>query len=244
MTASLAADSPATDRDPFPISLRLLAAAAATFAALAIVERTLGQALIPLIRGWLSVIDPDFRTVDLSIVARDVGDLLRWTVTVNREFVVAGHIVSPDARGLAESSLRVDFVFEAVAIEFALIAAWPSASARAMARRLLWALPLACLVMLVDAPMALLAGVWGLVTSAFDPGGSYPLLMWADFLRVGGREFLGVAAGVGSIALAARAPRTKSSLAPDSAGSPKALSKEPVRAAPGRLRSDRRRSRA
>ena len=72
---------------------------------------------------------------------------------------------------------------------------------------------LLAVVALLDVPLVLLAGIWALVVNAFDPTGTYTLLLWSRFLQNGGRPLLGLLVGALSIWLGSmrRAPRSTAS---------------------------------
>jgi hypothetical protein len=61
--------------------------------------------------------------------------------------------------------------------------------------------PIAVIVF-VDTPLTLAAGMWNSIFMAFEPGRSSALVAWRTFLNGGGRLALGLVAGALAIALA------------------------------------------
>lgn len=172
----------------FLVAAMLLGALATAFQ-----ERLIGAAL-PLFRAWLQIVDPTYRTVDLSIVRFGAQEMLQRTVTPARTHAVGARIVFSDPRTRIESRAAAGVMLHAPVLTVALVLAWPWRSLPELALRLAAAVPLLLLVLLLDVPMILYGAAWQRELALADPGGFSPLVAWADIMNAGGRFVLAVVA--------------------------------------------------
>jgi hypothetical protein len=153
------------------------------------------QALLPLFKAELAVLDGTFR-VDRVYVDRDGADqVVRVNVGLARPLTINGYTFRPDPRGEATSSTLVGNVTLPCVLLAAVALAWPVRERRTLAIRVLLLIPALLLVCLLEAPFILWGALWGLVIQVAHPNGFCLPLIWSEFLVGGGGMALAIALG-------------------------------------------------
>lgn len=167
--------------------LRFLAAMLLLGSAAAYGQQALVEALVPVFRAWLVVVDNSLRTIELQVVQEGRDLVLR-----RRSEVVdwAGLGMKAPPIGVSaqlDSSVVVGNVLQAPLFGLALLLAWPWVRARELALRMTLAWPLLLLMLLLDTPLVLYGVAWNSVLASFAPGRQSLLVSWGDAMNVGGR---------------------------------------------------------
>jgi len=189
---------------PPELALRLLLATLLVLALAKGIGREAAQALLPLIGHTLAGLDDHYRTLALNLGSEGADSVVRLRVTLARPLVVGSHVVLPDARGWAEVTTPVGKLLQPLLILLGLLLAWPVRRWPEWPLRLLLATPIALVLVLLDTPFVLWAGLWDLHAHVYEPGRFSPLLTWARLLDGGGRLLLGMLGAVAIVILASR----------------------------------------
>lgn len=153
------------------------------------------QALLPLIKLEIQLLDGTFRIDRLKVDQEGRERVIRMEVGLEREIRMNGHIAVPDARGKAYSTIPAASVTLPALIMMVIGAAWPTVRLRTYVWRGMALIPALFILWTVDVPIALWSGVWGLIIEAFEPDRFSPLLIWEHFLHSGGEFALAAAFG-------------------------------------------------
>jgi hypothetical protein len=121
---------------------------------------------------------------------------------------VGTRVIVPDPRGCAEAVTPLAHALHGALLALIGAAAWPTASRYALICRGLIVLPLAALLVLVDAPFVLAASLQQLLVDSLAPGETSLLLGWSAFLRGGGRYALALALAATAVGICTRGPRS------------------------------------
>jgi hypothetical protein len=160
--------------------------------------------LLPLLRWALLQVEPAFAVQHLDIVQTPAGSRIRTQVMLAHSVVVGGRVVMPHPLGQAFAWVPAFSVWMLPLLAATTAAAWPvrhAAEWPLRAAALLLALPL---LMLLDTPFVVVAEFWRALMQAHDPRGWQAHVLWADFLRGGGRVCLAVLCAAAAVALARR----------------------------------------
>lgn len=187
---------------PLELALRLLLG---TLLALGLAQRfgqEAAQALLPLIGQSVAWLDDHYRILDLTLGTEGADTVIRLRVTLVRPLMVGDHLILPDARGWGKVTTPVGHLLQPLLILPAVLLAWPVRRWQEWPLRLLFAPPVALLLVLLDTPFALWGHLWDLHAHIYQPGRASPLLIWVRLLDGGGRLLLGMlgAVAVGTLA--------------------------------------------
>lgn len=149
------------------------------------------EALLPVARWLLTVVDDRFEIHSLALGHNWQDTVVRLRVNLVKPVVLGGHITFADPRGWLEVTTTTGAMLQPMVIATGLAAAWPGALTLRLARAASAAF-IALLFLMLDLPLTLHAYVWDMFRDAQDPQGSSPLLMWHEFLLAGGRLGMGV----------------------------------------------------
>ena len=170
-------------------------------------ERVLSAGM-PLLQRAFELAAPDFRVLEFGVAEVDAERRIAVVVTLARTTVVGTRVIVPDPRGRAEAVTPLAHALHGAVLALIAAAAWPTASRYALICRGLITLPLAGLLVLVDAPFVLAASVQQLLIDALAPGETSLLIGWSAFLRGGGRYALALAVAASAVGLCTRGSRT------------------------------------
>lgn len=159
------------------------------------IQSPLATALLPLFRAELSRLTGDFRIDRLELSREGPETVFRLELGLAHDIVMNGHVARPDPRGEARSTTMIDNVTMPSVLLIAF--AWPVKRPIAYLWRLLCIPPALLVLWMLDVPLVLWSGLWGLVVDAFDPGRFSPLLIWEHFIHSGGRIALAALLGAG-----------------------------------------------
>lgn len=171
--------------------VRLLLAFMLAFVAARLGGRLLIEALLPLARTVIGLLDDRFGILFFGLDNTTQDTVIRLKVNLVRMVVVGTHVTEPHPQGWVEVTTTMGAMLQPLTIALGLVAAWPGTLA-ALALRLLLALLAGVMFMLVDIPLTLHAYVWDMFLQGFDPGHFSPLMAVHRFLHGGGRLGVGV----------------------------------------------------
>ena len=168
---------------------------------------------LPAYRVVLGQLAGEFRVYSLALDREGADHVVRVRVSMRPVFVFDGNVITPDPRGTANSSTLIAHALYGPVLAMLTALAWPARRRAEFFWRLLFLAPLVSLLVLSDLPAVLAAELWEIVIERLAPNSFSPLVIWKNFLQSGGRYALGVAAGVVSVALAARLAKRRPSKA-------------------------------
>jgi hypothetical protein len=171
---------------------RLLLGLALLSAAAAWGGHTLMRALAPAQASLFHALNPDLQLVSYGQLP---GGQWAADVTLRRILVLGQQLRHPDPRARANASLPIAQTWAGPVLLLAVAAAWPGGW-RGTLRRLVLALPLAALLLLVDAPLVLSGLIWQLLLDMMAADEWSVLVTIKSFLQGGGRIALALALGL------------------------------------------------
>lgn len=203
---------------PLELALRLALAGALTFTIVSLWGRVVVEALLPVLRAFIPLLDDQYSLLGLDIATVGPDTALRLRVNLAKPILIGTQMTLPAAEGWLQATTTVGTVVQAPALALTLLLAWPLAGLKEAAWRALGGILAVGALFLSDAPLVLWAYLWDMHVSAFDPERFSPLLVWQHFLQGGGRLALGT--GLAVIVLAATRPRSKPVIPPVNTAAP------------------------
>lgn len=171
--------------------------------------------LLPGLSKALAWVADDFEIISVEFVTERNSLNIAALARLAHVVVLGGRAIVPDGQALLIAATTVGTVLQPLLVALVLVLAWP-ARLPEMALRLLMAAVLLALVLLIDTPFSLAAGLWDAQLRQYAPGHASPLVWWHIFLSGGGRLALGLVAGAVAIALARRGMRSSQCFGSDS----------------------------
>jgi hypothetical protein len=157
--------------------------------------------LLPAARAWMGAVEPSFAVRSLAVERVAGRERLRLEVALAHPVRVGGTVVMPHPRGRARAELPLVQVWQAPLLMAVLVLVWPAAARRELAGRAALAVPMAAVLLALDAPLVLLAEIWQLLRQSHGEHGFQALVAWAELLRAGGRAGLGLLAAAAVVGL-------------------------------------------
>lgn len=174
--------------------MRLLLAGGVLTALAVIYQDAIVNALLPVFRAWLLIVDDTFLTVDLSLVRENGETVVRRLAGLSDHLLYRNAPIRPILELQLKNSAAAGIVLQPLVLGFALLAAWPWKQNVELACRIMAAAFLFPLVVLLDVPMMLYGFGWNELLKAFDPERFSLLVSWADSMNAGGRFALTIVA--------------------------------------------------
>lgn len=197
-----------------PAAGRLMLAAALALTLMVFGGEALVQLLLPLLREVIALFAPDFVVENLRVTSLNSDRVLRLDI-VNRYHLYLGGKLLPPGRSI-NTSINVMAPLVPIAAGLATALAWPGPW-RQLPRRLPFLALLLVPVLLVDAPLVLVALAWDFWHYNLNPSDISPWSLWMQFLTRGGRPALGILCGCAAVLLAGRRTSTCPARSPGSA---------------------------
>lgn len=182
-------------------ALRFLVISAALVALVQVAGQAAVEKLSPLYAWQIAQWDDHFEVADLSVQREGVETVLQLTVKLARPIFIGGEYRLPDERGLAHASIVLSQVWVLSIVLWAGLLAWQFTAWSSRWLSYLVAVPVWCLLMSVDVPLALLGSLWHLIYQAMHMPAEGVLVFWGSFLIGGGRLALGLVGAVLVIAI-------------------------------------------
>ncbi len=191
--------------------LRVLAAGALLIGAGRLLQSALIRPLLPAFGATVVLLAPEFTLQSLELVP-DRPAVVRLRANLLEPVDFAGHTVFPFGwpgtvpQGGYQVALSLTGLLQYPTMVLLLVLAWP-ADARTFAIRLLLGMPLAAAVLLTEAPLTLVAELWGMVRDQADPAATCYWMIASRFLMGGGGLLVAAFLGAAAIILAQRLRR-------------------------------------
>jgi hypothetical protein len=202
MTDSARCRSVPSARDQaWQIALRVLLATALVIAVAKMASRDIVAFVLPGLTASLVWVAEDFEVKGVEFVKDRNDAALATRAMLKRTVFLGGRAVVPDGEAEIYSSTTLGLVLQGAFVALVLVLAWPAGLVEWLVR-LAIATALIALLMFIDAPLTLAAGLWKSMLMVFEPGRTSVLVAWRTFLNGGGRLALGLVAGAIAIALA------------------------------------------
>jgi len=185
--------------------VRLLAVAAALTVIAVAFEVPLARAALGPMRAWLGVIDSSYVSTAFDVRSGGGEILFHREVTPRHPHLVGDHGTLVEPGSQISTNASAGLLLQTFIIGLALCAAWPATrGAREWLARAAVAPALLVLVAAVDLPLLLYAFAWSSELEAAGASSDSPLLLWGEFLQMGGRTGLAALAAGAAILLARR----------------------------------------
>ncbi|MCK6407539.1 MAG: hypothetical protein L6Q60_16210 [Rhodocyclaceae bacterium] len=182
--------------DPLAAGGRLLGASVVAFAAVVLAGEALVAALLPTMRSLVEVLAPDFVVENLRLTQLQSDRVIRLDIANRYHLFFEGRRISP-GRSI-NATINVLLPLMSTVTGLITVLAWPG-SLRRLACRLAVALPLLSALLVVDAPLALVALTWDFWLHASRSGEISLWSLWMQFVTRGGRPALGIVGGVAAV---------------------------------------------
>jgi hypothetical protein len=183
------------------IALRVLVATVLVIAVAKMASRDIVAWVLPGLTACLAWVAEDFEVKSVEFVKDRNDAALAARAMLKRTVFLGGHAVVPDGEAEIYTSTTLGLVLQGAFVALVLVLAWPAGLVEWLVR-LAIATSLIAMLMFIDAPLTLAAGMWKSMLVVFEPGRSSVLIAWRTFLNGGGRLALGLVAGAIAIALA------------------------------------------
>lgn len=182
------------------IALRFAVAYVVLLTLSVVFAETWVSAVLPLFRWELMWLLPDFRVIDLSIVASSSERLIALHMEVARPVNLGG--LWPAGAALNSSTL-LGHVLQPAVLALSILCAWPVRSARARGLLLLCGAITVAMTLLCDVPVVLAGAIVDVMvaSSPYPPTQPLPLAVLMNFLNGGGRLLLAFVAVFGALLL-------------------------------------------
>jgi hypothetical protein len=182
---------------PLWILARLLLASIVVMGGLQIWRQSLIEPMIPLLRGAVEFVAPDFQVDVVDIAHRGLNDTLRFRANLAAPIFFAGHTIYPFGwgnrpRGGYQISLTLGGLLGYVALFLIIIIALPARGVRNHVFRLVLSPPLIAILLLIDAPFTVAAELWNALYQDYAPHEICALMVWSRFLMGGGGYVLAI----------------------------------------------------
>lgn len=169
--------------------VRILVVGALLVGAGRALQSTLIQPLLPLFGATVVLLAPDFTLQSLDLVP-ERAPVLRLRANLLEPVEFAGHTVYPlgwlgSRPGGYEVSLSLTGLLQYPTVVLLIVLAWPAAL-RTLGIRLLLGVPMAAAVLLTEAPVTMVAELWGVVRDQADPAATCYWMVASRFLMGGG----------------------------------------------------------
>lgn len=152
------------------------------------------QVLLPAAQAWIQWIEPAFTVRHVRVVDTPMGQRIELQVSLARPVHVGEVVVMPHPRGRAQAQVPLAQGLQGPLLLGLVALAWPVRWAGEVAVRALLVLPLAGLLLALDAPVVLLSEIWQLLRQAHAADDWHPLVGGAELLSNGGRHGLALLA--------------------------------------------------
>jgi hypothetical protein len=137
-----------------------------------------------------------YRILNFGLDNEGFDRVVRLKVTLAHLILIEGNFLIPDVRGNANASTSIGHIWQMFIVCLAMILSWPTINVRTYFIRLLVAFPVLLLLTMLDIPFALLASLWDLVIQNTAQDTFSWLVLWNNFLELGGRLALGLSSGM------------------------------------------------
>lgn len=146
--------------------------------------------VLPALQAEIAWLDDTYDVRSLTLDTEGADHVVRLLVSQRHYIQLAGRLFEPNPLGRANASTLVGHLILPVVVLVGVVLAWPARSLGAWWWRWPKLLSASALLVALNVPLVLWAGIWHLHVDAFAPETWSPLLVWADFLQAGGEHVL------------------------------------------------------
>jgi hypothetical protein len=194
--------------------VRLLVAGVLLIGAGRLLQSTLIRPLLPAFSATVVLLAPEFTMQSLDLVS-DRPPVVRLRANLLEPVEFAGHTVYPfgwlgSRPGGYQVSLSLTGLLQYPTVVLLIVLAWP-ASVRTLGIRILVGVPMAAAVLLTEAPVTMVAELWGVVRDQADPAATCYWMVASRFLMGGGGLLIAGILGAAAVILAQRMRHTTAS---------------------------------
>jgi hypothetical protein len=195
--------------------LRVLVAGALLIGAGRLLQSALIGPLLPAFGATVVLLAPDFTIQSLDLVP-DRPAVVRLRANLLEPVEFAGHTVFPFGwlgtipQGGYQVALSLTGLLQYPTLVLLIVLIWP-ADAKTFGVQLMLGIPMAAAVLLTEAPVTMVAELWGVVRDQADPAATCYWMVASRFLMGGGGLLIAGLLGAGAVVLAHRlrqAPQT------------------------------------
>jgi hypothetical protein len=152
--------------------------------------------LLPIYEWEIRTFADQYRILNFGLDNEGFDRVVRLKVTLAHLILIDGNFLIPDVRGNANASTTIGHIWQMFIICLAMSLSWPTINVRTYIIRLVLAIPVLALLTMLDIPFALLASLWDLIIQNTSPDTFSWLVLWNNFLELGGRMALGLSSGM------------------------------------------------
>jgi hypothetical protein len=190
---------------------RLLLAGVLLISAGRLLQSALIRPLLPAFGATVVLLAPEFTIQSLDLVS-DRPPVVRLRANLLEPVEFAGRTVYPfgwlgSRQGGYQVSLSLTGLLQYPTVVLLIVLAWP-ASARALGIRILLGVPMAAAVLFTEAPVTMVAELWGVVRDQADPAATCYWMVASRFLMGGGGLLIAGILGAAAVLLAQRMRHT------------------------------------
>ena len=199
---------------PFALFVRLVLAASLVLGLAYATQRSLLQGLSPAIQRTVQSVQSDFLIRSVQASTNGQSETLQLDAQLSQPLQVHGQWLYPHAWTGAPaaaqqvSGLQVNLTAGGTLayslLVLIVVLAWPASLTRVLVGRLLWAVPLAALLLAVNVASSFPAELWALIHDTLAPQEVWPLLVWSRMWMGGVGLVLAIGAGVLAVVLGSR----------------------------------------
>jgi len=152
--------------------------------------------LLPIYEWEIRTFADQYQILYFGLDSIGLDSVVRLKVTLAHPIYIAGSFLIPDARGIAYASTTIGHIWQMLIVCIAMIFAWPTHYNRTYVIRFMIAIPVLIILTMFDVPLALLASLWDLIIQNTAPDTFSWLVLWNNFLEIGGRLVLGLSSAM------------------------------------------------
>ena len=188
--------------------LRLIVAGTLLIGAGRALQSTLIQPLLPMFGATVVLLAPEFTIQSLDLPPERPA-VVRLRANLLQPVEFAGHTVFPFGwlgtvrQGGYQVALSLTGLLQYPTVVLLIVLAWP-ADLRTFLKRLLFGVPMAAALLLTEAPVTMVAELWGVVRDQADPAATCYWMVASRLLMGGGGLLLAGLLGAAAVILAQR----------------------------------------
>jgi hypothetical protein len=188
-------------------AFRLIVVAAVLLTLGRIFATTLVTPVLPALAWVIETSGDGFRVDQINVVSKHNNTVIQLKVTPTQAMIIGSKVLLPKSSLHFEPSLLVGSVLQPIIVFLSILLAWQAKGVLVILMRLLVAVPVAVVLFVTNAPLALVGAMWDF--REFIPNMElHPLVYWNDFLQTGGPLVMAIAAGVLVVSVADRSARS------------------------------------
>jgi len=176
-------------------AFRLIVVAAVLLTLGRIYGTALVMPLLPAIAWVIETSGDGFRVDQINVINKQNNTVIQLKVTPVQAMILGSKVLLPKASLHFEPNILVGSVLQPLIAFLSILLAWQAKDVWVILKRLLLAIPVAVVLFVTNAPLALVGAMWDF--REYLPNMEvHTLVYWNDFLQTGGALVMAIAAGV------------------------------------------------